>query len=108
MQVLTIAVDASYGATFQVSSGSGDLDAGTGTSGSITFNNAESGVATGTLFLNNVTGTSDAAGAGLDQHHLRYGLHSYDHCPRLIDLRSKVNWGPSGPLFFVSATFSLA
>ena len=40
---------------------SGD-DAGTGTSYHH-FNNAEAGVATGSLFLNNVTGSSEAAGA---------------------------------------------
>ena len=61
---LVIAVDAAYGATSGIQY-SGDLDAGTGTSGTITFNNAESGVATGTLFLNNVTGSSEAAGAGV-------------------------------------------
>ena len=61
---LVIAVDAAYGATSGVQF-SGDLDAATGTSGTITFNNAETGVATGTLFLNNVTGSSEAAGAGL-------------------------------------------
>ena len=59
-----IAVDAAYGATSGVQF-SGDLDAATGTSGTITFNNAESGVATGSLFLNNVTGSSEAAGAGV-------------------------------------------
>ena len=59
-----VAVDAAYGATSGIQF-SGDLDAATGTSGTITFNNAEAGVATGTLFLNNVTGSSEAAGAGL-------------------------------------------
>ena len=63
-QQLVVAVDAAYGATSGIQF-SGDLDAATGTSGTITFNNAEAGVATGTLFLNNVTGSSEAAGAGV-------------------------------------------
>ena len=61
---ITIAVDAAYGSTAGILY-SGNLDAGTGTSGTITFNNAESGVATGTLFLSNVTGGSEAQGAGI-------------------------------------------
>ena len=61
---LTIAVDASYGATSGIQF-SGDLDDKTGTSGTLTFNNAETGVATGTLFVNNVTGSSEAVGRGL-------------------------------------------
>ena len=61
---LVIAVDAAYGATSGIQYG-GNLNAKAGTSGTITFNNAETGVATGTLFLNNVTGTSESAGAGI-------------------------------------------
>ena len=62
---LVIAVDAAYGATSGIQYG-GNLDATSGTSGTITFNNAETGVATGSLFFNNVTGSGgEAAGDGL-------------------------------------------
>ena len=77
-QNLVIAVDAAYGATSGIQF-SGDLDAGTGNSGTITFNNAESGVATGTLFLNNVTGSSEGCWRWRYLHLLRDRLHGYDH-----------------------------
>ena len=60
---LVVAIDAAYGATSGFTYG-GNLDAATGTMGSVTFADAESGVATGTLFFNNVTGSVDAVGAG--------------------------------------------
>ena len=64
------AVDAAYGATSGIQY-SGDLDAGTGTSGTITFNNAESGVATGTRSLTTSLASSELLVLVL-LHHLRH------------------------------------
>ena len=80
----------------------GDLDAGTGTSGTITFNNAEAGVATEpVLFFNNVTGTSEAEGAGsANITFITVSTSNYHYRSWLIvRTDSNVKWGPSGPLF---------
>ena len=103
---VVIAVDAASGATSGVQF-SGVLDAGTGTSGTITFNNADSGVATGTLFLT----TSLVAARLLVQVSPTSPSSPFRRLrsPLLADQLSDTSkMGPSGPLFFVSAIFSLA